>query len=168
MAAWWARGGLEVPAGDREFVQAFAEGSPGMATRAVRHGIAAWHAELSPLLDGVESGDWHAGLADRMAELADTLATSIVDEDEHASKEAANRLAVRLMVRLLGMRVRRGLHAAAGDPSALARWLSLSEALAEFEHHVRANLNVKHAFANLVAQWAERAAVPAGGSPRGR
>ncbi|MFM8641612.1 MAG: hypothetical protein ACKOEP_02080 [Phycisphaerales bacterium] len=84
------------------------------------------------------------------------------------SKEAANRLAVRLMVRLLGMRVRRGLHAAAGDPSALARWLSLSEALAEFEHHVRANLNVKHAFANLVAQWAERAVVPAGGSPRAR
>ncbi|MFM8641613.1 MAG: hypothetical protein ACKOEP_02085, partial [Phycisphaerales bacterium] len=67
-----------------EFVQAFAEGSPGMATRAVRHGSAAWHAELSPLLDGDESGDWHAGHADRMAELADTLATSIVDEDEHA------------------------------------------------------------------------------------
>ena len=168
MSAWWARGGLDVPAGDREFVQSFAEGSPGMATLAVRHGIAAWHAELSPLLDGLESGEWHAGLADRMAELADALAASIVDEGEHASKEAANRLAVRLMVRLLGMRVRRGLRAASGDPVALARWLSLSEALAEFEHHVRANLNLKHAFANLVAQWAERSAVAAGGSTRGR
>jgi hypothetical protein len=139
-----------------------------MATLAVRHGIAAWHAELSPLLDGLGSGDWQPGLADRMAELADALAASIVDEDEHASKEAANRLAVRLMVRLLGLRVRRGLHAASGDPVALARWLSLSEALAEFEQHVRANLNLKHAFANLVAQWAERSAVPAVGSARGR
>ena len=168
MAAWWARGGLEVPAADREFVQSFAEGSPGMATLAVRHGIAAWNAELSPLLDGLESGQWHSGLADRMAELADALAASIVDEDEHASKDAANRLAVRLMVRLLGMRVRRGMHAASGDAGALARWLSLSESLAEFEQVVRANLNLKHAFANLVAQWAERSAAVAGEASRAR
>ena len=33
---------------------------------------------------------------------------------------------------------------------------------------MRANLNLKHAFANLVAQWAERSAVAAGGSTRGR
>jgi uncharacterized protein YcbX len=66
------------------------------------------------------------------------------------------------------MRVRRGLHAASAEAGALARWLSLSEALAEFEQHVRANLNLKHAFANLVAQWAERSAPAAGGSSRAR
>jgi DNA polymerase III subunit delta' len=169
MRAWWEGAGPEVPAGDREFVTAFAEGAPGMAMLAARHGIAAWQAELAPLFDALESGRFPPGLSDRMAELADGFAKSIVDEDENASKEAANRQAVRLIARLLGLRVRRALREAGEDHGALARWLGAGEALAEFERQVRSNVNLKQAFANLVAQWAERTAPrQAAGAARGR
>lgn len=158
MRQWWDAQGPDVAAADRSFLEEFAEGAPGMAALAAAHGIAAWNAELSPLLDAVESGRYPAGLAERMADIADAFAKSVVEEDENASKDSANRHAIRLMARLLGLRVRRGLRAAASDPHALGRWLGAAEAIADFERSVGSNVNAKHAFANLVAQWAERAA----------
>ena len=172
MAQWWNTDGPALPDDDKSFIDSFAEGSPGMATRAVQHGIAAWNAELSPLFDALESGRYPPGLSDRMAEIADEFAKAIVDADDSASKEAANRLGVRLLAQLLGLRVRRALAAAAAsnDPSALERWVGASEILAEFEQHVRSAVNLKHAFANLVAQWATRLAPKqsATGAGRGR
>ena len=156
MRAWWDRRGIEAAAADRAFAEAFAEGSPGMASLALAHGLSAWHAELGPLLDEAESGGYPPGLADRLAELADGFAAGVVEADERASKEAANRLAVRLLARMLGMRLRPRL-ASTDDPRELARWIGAADALREFESQVRSNVNLKHATANLVAQWAERA-----------
>ncbi|MCX5639697.1 MAG: hypothetical protein NT059_02640, partial [Planctomycetota bacterium] len=122
--------------------------------------------------DALEGGRFPAGVSDRMAEIADEFAKAIVDSDDSASKEAANRLAVRLIAQLLGMRVRRALAtAAASDNSdALERWASASDVLSEFEQHVRSSVNLKHAFGNLVAQWADRVAPPKpfAGASRGR
>jgi DNA polymerase-3 subunit delta' len=161
MRAWWARGGPDVPAADRAFLEEFAAGSPGVAALAAEHGIAGWSRELSPLFDALEGGRFPAGLSERMAEIVDEYAKGIVDADESASKDAANRAAVRMLAQLLGMRARRGLAQAGGDPGSLARWLGAAEALGEFERLVRSNANLKLAIANLVAQWAERTA-PAG------
>jgi hypothetical protein len=172
MAQWWQTDGPTLPDDDKSFIDSFAEGSPGMATRAVQHGIAAWNAELSPLFDALESGRYPPGLSDRMAEIADEFAKAIVDADDSASKEAANRLGVRLLAQLLGLRVRRALAAAAAsnDTAALERWVGASEILAEFEQHVRSAVNLKHAFANLVAQWVSQLAPKqsATGAGRGR
>ncbi|MBL9141011.1 MAG: AAA family ATPase [Phycisphaerae bacterium] len=155
MRAWWQRSGLEVADADRPFIEQFAEGSPGMAQRAVQMGLAAWNAELSPLFDQLESGDFPAGLGDRLAELVDDLAKGVVDDDEHASKDAANRLGTRLLSRWLGLRVRRALAAAGDEVPALERALATQEVLEQFEQHVRSNVNLKHAFGNLVAQWGD-------------
>jgi hypothetical protein len=107
-----------------------------------------------------------------MAEIADEFAKAIVDADDSASKEAANRLGVRLLAQLLGLRVRRALAvaAASNDTVALERWIGASEILSEFEQHVRSAVNLKHAFANLVAQWVTRWAPQqaATGAGRGR
>jgi DNA polymerase-3 subunit delta' len=172
MAQWWQTDGPALPDDDKSFIDSFAEGSPGMATRAVQHGIAAWNAELSPLFDALESGRYPPGLSDRMAEIADEFAKAIVDADDSASKEAANRLGVRLLAQLLGLRVRGALAAAAAsnDTAALERWVGASEILAEFEQHVRSAVNLKHAFANLVAQWVSQLAPKqsATGAGRGR
>ena len=101
MREWWEREGPEVAAEDRAFVEAFAEGSPGMAARAAGHGIAAWRRELWPLLEQLESGEFPANLGERLSEIAEQFAKGIVDADENASKDAANRQAVRLLARLL-------------------------------------------------------------------
>lgn len=165
MRAWWARSGLEVPAADRAFVEAFSEGSPGMAARALELGITAWHAELAPQFDQLEAGGFPAGLGDRLAELVDELAKGVVEADENASKDAANRLGTRLLSRLLGLRIRQALARAGSDDAALERALATQETLEQFELAVRTNVNLKHAFGNLVAQWGDRtrsAAVTAG------
>jgi DNA polymerase-3 subunit delta' len=167
MREWWEREGPKA-GDDRAFIEAFAEGSPGMAARASEHGLSAWQRELWPLLDQLESGGFPPNLGDRMAEIADEFAKGIVDADENASKDAANRQAVRLLARLLGLRVRQSLARAGDDPAELSRWLGAAEVLGEFERHVRSNVNLKHAFANLAAQWAERTAPRAAGTARAR
>jgi hypothetical protein len=167
MREWWEREGPKA-GDDRAFIEAFAEGSPGMAVRASEHGLSAWQRELWPLLDQLESGGFPPNLGDRMAEIADEFAKGIVDADENASKDAANRQAVRLLARLLGLRVRQSLARAGDDPAELSRWLGAAEVLGEFERHVRSNVNLKHAFANLAAQWAERTAPRAAGTARAR
>ena len=169
MREWWSRSGHAPSPEDRGFADEFAEGAPGMAELALRHGLRAWDQELGPMLDEAESGGFNPAMADRMAALADEFAAGIVDADERASKDAANRLAVRLMARLLGVRIRRALHDHSASPAALARWLGASDALHEFEQHVDRNVNLKLAFANLAAQWAQRTApAPAAGGTRAR
>jgi DNA polymerase-3 subunit delta' len=167
MREWWGRSGHAPSPEDRAFADEFAEGAPGMAELALRHGLRAWQEELAPMLAEAESGGFHPAMADRMAALADGFASGIVDADERASKDAANRLAVRLMSRLLGVRIRRALHDPAASPTTLARWLGASDALHEFEQHIERNVNLKLAFANLSAQWAQRTA-PSHGSTRAR
>ncbi|MFO0782826.1 MAG: AAA family ATPase [Phycisphaerales bacterium] len=168
MAAWWERSGVEVPADERAFVDAFAEGAPGMVQRAVQFGLAGWHKELSPLLDQLESGAYPPMLADRLGELVEGVAKTVVDQDEHASKDAANRLGTRLLARMLGLRVRAALKAAADDAHALARALAAQDVLADFEFQVRSNVNLKHALSNLVAQWGARTAARGEHAGRGR
>jgi DNA polymerase-3 subunit delta' len=165
MRAWWARSGLAPSADERAFAEAFAEGAPGMAQRAVELGIAAWDAELAPQFAALESGAFPAGLADRMAALVEELAKGVVDADEGASKDAANRMGTRLLARWLGLRLRGAFRAAGDDAAALARALALEETLEEFEHAVRSNVNLKHAFGNLVAQWGDRARPAGAGGP---
>lgn len=166
MRAWWERSGLAPPAEERAFAEAFAEGAPGMAQRAVELGLAAWDAELAPQFAALEAGEFPAGLAERMAALVDELAKGVVDADEGASKDAANRLGTRLLARWLGLRIRGALRAAGDDSAALERVLALEEVVQEFEQAVRSNVNLKHAFANLVAQWGDRARpAPAGPAP---
>jgi DNA polymerase-3 subunit gamma/tau len=166
MRAWWEREGPKVDPADRSFLEAFAAGSPGMAAMAADHGIAGWNRELAPQFDALESGRYPAGLAERMAEIADGFAKGIVDKDENASKEAANRLATRLLAQLMGLRIRAGLERTADDPAAVERWLGAEDVLREFERQLRSNVNIKFACADLVAQWAERTVAP--GAARGR
>jgi DNA polymerase-3 subunit delta' len=170
MRTWWEREGPKVDAADRAFLEAFAAGSPGMALMAAENGIADWNRELAPALDQLESGGYPAGLGDRMAEMADAFAKGVVDKDDSASKEAANRLATRLLAQLLGLRIRAALARHADDPAAAERWLAVTDALRDFEQQVRSNVSLKFAYPNLVAQWAERLAVPQGapGATRAR
>jgi DNA polymerase-3 subunit delta' len=153
MGAWFARHG--VPEDARAWLAEFSEGSPGMASLAHAHGLRAWSEELLPRFDHVESGRFDATLADRLAELVGDFADKVVKENPKASKEAANRLGTRCLLLTIASRMRRQLAraAAAGDMEALGLAARRVELIADLERLVRANVNLKHALANLVAQW---------------
>ena len=153
MRAWFDR--FEVPDEARAWLAEFSEGAPGTAELAHKHGLRAWSEELLPRFAALEAGAFDGGLADRLAELVGDFADRVVKENPKASKEAANRLGTRCALLTLASRSRVQIADAArrGDAEALAAAAARVELIVRLEAEVRANVNLKHALANLVAQW---------------
>ena len=153
MRAWFER--FAVPADERAWLAEFSDGAPGTAELAHKHGLRAWSDELLPRFAAVEAGRFDAGLADRLAELVGEFAERVVKENPKASKEAANRLGTRCALLTLASRSRTQIAEAArkGDAAAIAAAAARVELIVRLEGEVRANVNLKHALANLVAQW---------------
>ena len=153
MARWYDR--HAVPMDERAWLSAFSEGSPGMAQLAHAQGLRAWSEELMPRFDGLDTGRFDAALADRLGELVGEFAEKVVKENPKASKESANRLGTRCALLIIASRLRTQMAAAAqrGDAALLAIAAHRVGLLARLESEIRANVNMKHAFANLVAQW---------------
>ena len=153
MRAWFER--FAVPADERAWLAEFSDGAPGTAELAHKHGLRAWSDELLPRFAAVEAGKFDAGLADRLAELVGEFAERVVKENSKASKEAANRLGTRCALLTLASRSRTQIAEAArkGDAAAIAAAAARVELIVRLEGEVRANVNLKHALANLVAQW---------------
>lgn len=153
MGAWFDRFGVEDSS--RPWLSQFSEGAPGTAELAMKHGLRAWSEELLPRFAMLEQGRFDGGLADRLAELVGEFAERVVKENAKASKEAANRQATRCALLTLASRSRAQIAAAAmrGDVQAVAEAAYRVELIVRLESQVRANVNLKHALANLVAQW---------------
>lgn len=153
MARWYDR--HAVPMDARAWLSAFSEGSPGMAQLAHAQGLRAWSEELMPRFDGLDAGRFDAALADRLGELVGEFAEKVVKENPKASKESANRLGTRCALLIIASRLRTQMATAAqrGDTAQLATAAHRVGLLARLESEIRANVNMKHAFANLVAQW---------------
>ena len=153
MRAWFDR--FAVGADDRAWLAEFSEGSPGTAQLAHTRGLRAWSEELLPRFERIEHGAFDASLADRLSELVNDFAEHVVKENPKASKESANRLGTRCALLTLASRLRRELAAAAnaGDAARVLQATARVECIVELERSVRSNVNLKHALANLVAQW---------------
>jgi DNA polymerase-3 subunit delta' len=153
MGAWFDRFG--VPGEARAWLAEFSEGAPGTAELAHKHGLRAWSDELLPRFAALEAGSFDGGLADRLAELVGEFAERVVKENPKASKESANRLGTRCALLTLASRSRAQIADAARreDADALAAAAARVELIVRLESEVRANVNLKHALANLVAQW---------------
>jgi len=153
MHAWFER--FEVPRDARAWLAEFSEGAPGTAELAHKHGLRAWSEELLPRFAALEGGRFDATLADRLAELVGDFAERVVKENPKGSKEAANRLGTRCALLTLAARLRVQLADAArrGDAQEIAQTARRVGLIVELESEVRSNVNLKHALANLVAQW---------------
>jgi DNA polymerase-3 subunit delta' len=153
MRAWFDR--FAVPDEDRAWLSGFSDGSPGTAELAHKQELRAWSEELLPRFERLERGAFDATLADRLAELVNDFAERVVKENPKASKEAANRLGMRCAMLTLAWRLRAQLADAAreGDAAGVACAAARVALIADLEREIRANVNLKHALANLVAQW---------------
>lgn len=144
------------PSGEaRRWLSEFAEGSPGRAMLAIEAGLLDWERELGPRFDELAAGRGGSGMPEAMAELVKGFAEAQVKRDPKASKEAANRLASRILLSILGARCRRHLveAAASGDFDATDRWSEWIDRLDLADRHLDANVSLLHALADLVAGW---------------
>ena len=143
----------EVTGTSRAFVELFAAGSPGAAVTAVELGLQSWYEELVPMIDRFARGECPLELADRMNDIASDIAEAAIKRNENASKEAANRDAVGVLLAVIGREVERRLHASAQNHRALAYWAQVPGVIAAAERNLSANVNQKLALAEFVAQW---------------
>jgi len=164
MQAWLSLDELKAEGAEREWILQFAEGSPGAAMSAARQGLHAWWKEFQPDFARMDRGTLPAGLAERLHERAADMAEAIVKENEHASKEAANRLGLSIIARMAGLHLRQRLAVAslADDATGMAGALAAIECIERFDENVRGNVNPKLALAALVAEWTESGRVGAG------
>lgn len=114
MQAWIKHAKLSLPAAHRDWLLAFAEGSPGSLLEALDANLGDWRDRLEPLLAKVDSGAYSADLGPTMAELIDQWAEAQTEKSKNASKESANHEAARLMFRVLARHYRTLLRDASG------------------------------------------------------
>ena len=129
----------------------FAAGSLGIARLAVQYGLYDWVQKVIPAIDQMIQGRYPVDLGGELAAMIDAFAKRRVEKDEHASKDAANKLAARLMWSLIGQHARRQLTRLAqerGDPNPLVMepllgpWLGVIDALHQTQRELASNVNL--------------------------
>lgn len=147
----------------RQWVVWFASGSPGQAKLAVDYRLDEWGAAVEPMVDQIAHGQEPIEMGPTMAGLAEAFAKAWVDKHANASKDAANKSALRYMFGLLGDICRRRIEAVtatlpAGDRDAtevaVRPWLIGIELLQQAERDMEANVAVALLLDNLAVQWA--------------
>jgi acetolactate synthase regulatory subunit len=147
-----------------EWVIRFAAGSPGLALEVIEHGLHAWDEQLQAIVTDLERGAVGPGMAEAMSELVSAFAERVVKANPDASKDAANRKALGLLMAVLGRIVHERLHAAslAGSTERVDALAACVDALVDVERSVSSNVNQKLVLANLVAQCAPRLSLRGG------
>jgi DNA polymerase-3 subunit delta' len=139
-----------------DWVVGFAGGSPGLALEAIEHGLHAWNEQLQAIVTDLERGAVGPAMAEAMSELVSAFAERVVKANPDASKDAANRKALGLLMAVLGRIVQERLHAAStsGSTDRVDALAACVDALIDAERSVSSNVNQKLVLANLVAQCA--------------
>ncbi len=164
LRAWFDASGLDVSGEERIWIENFCQGSPGMAQLAAEYELSQWHRTLAPMLTELQRGVFPVEMGATMAELVEDFAKRWVDAHDNASKDAANKDGVRLVLTMLATHARTRLNQAVGDDrgdrgdrdeSAADRWLSAIDLIRTAEREMQSNVNVKFLLENLVVQWAD-------------
>jgi DNA polymerase-3 subunit delta' len=143
-------------------VVAFARGSIGRANLAVTYDQDEWLRTVRPMLDKIATGKVEADFGQTLLDLCDGFAERWVAEHKNASKDAANKSAIRALLGLLGEECRRRMteladRAEPGDPDAaeamLAPWLRGIDLLNEAEGQLSRNVAPALLLDNLAIQW---------------
>jgi DNA polymerase-3 subunit delta' len=152
----WVERRLDPSTPAREWVTGFAGGSPGLALEAIEHGLHAWNEQLQAIVMDLERGAVGPAMAESMSELVSAFAERVVKANPDASKDAANRKALGLLMAVLGRIVQQRLLAAstAGSGDRVDALAACVDALVDAERSVASNVNQKLVLANLIAQCA--------------
>lgn len=150
----WAKAHLnELPAARRKWIVEFAEGSPGVALRAVKFEFDRWQDALDPMFDALAEGEFPAPMGTVLGEMVESYAEAWVKKHANASKDAANKDGCAAVFSLLGLHARRQLRQCAESSDGAEPWIRCIELLREAESQLWSNVNQKLVLENLVAQW---------------
>ncbi len=160
MQQWFDQQQWDIDGAQGAWLQQFAEGSPGLALLGAEFGLYQWWQVLHPQFKQLDQGNFPSSLAEEMSKYAEEYAEKLIKNNEGASKDAANRQGVAMLVRLAGLHLRQRLlkAASANDREALDATQRAMRTLETFEEAVRANVNLKLVMSSLVAAWSQACA----------
>ena len=134
----------------------WSEGAPGMALLAQDSNLIQCAGDLRPIIDSLDSGIWQKEFGVLVSEFVASRAEQVVKQNKKASKDVANKQALSLILRLLGMHVRRRLSdTEAGDVEIGRRLWELANRIGDAEDELHRGLNVKHVLESLAAGWSQ-------------
>ena len=145
-----------------DLIARFARGSLGSADLAVEFELDQWLTTLQPLVNTITAGRPAPQLGPTLADLAETYAKAHVDKHKNASKDAANKSAVRLLLALLAHLCTEQLTAHApdldpADPESaeqiLAPYLKGIDLVQQADRHLASNVSPALLLDNLAIQW---------------
>ena len=140
---------------DVQWLLDWSEGAPGMALLAQDSNLIQCAGDLRPIIDSLDSGIWQKEFCVLVSEFVASRAEQ-VKQNKKASKDVANKQALSLILRLLGMHVRRRLSdTEAGDVEIGRRLWELANRIGDAEDELHRGLNVKHVLESLAAGWSQ-------------
>jgi DNA polymerase III subunit delta' len=158
MQKWAKLKAPEVVGVEREWLLAFAAGSPGALEAARVGGIYSWHTALGPMLAKVDLGKYDLALSAALAAFVEAWAEGWVKANDNASKEAANRAGADWVFRLLADHYDKMLRQAAlgGQPASatavrLERAATALDLLELAQRRLEANIGIAVVMEGLVA-----------------
>lgn len=146
-----ARSRPELSSADRQWLIAYADGSPGLALLAADFGFAASAARIIPALDRLARGEYVAEAGPMLAEFTETFAEAWVKRNQNASKDAANKDGGRHLIAMIAADVRTRLRSAGA--AEFERVVAQIEILRDAERQLAANVNQKQVFEDVAARW---------------
>ena len=134
----------------------WSEGAPGMAQLAQESGLIGCADDLRPIIRSLDSGVWHKEFGVLVGEFVSSRAEKVVKQNKKASKDVANKQALSLILRLLGMHVRKRLsETGPGDAQAGRRLWEIANRIGDSEDQLQRGINMKHVLESLAAEWSQ-------------
>lgn len=154
LRGWFQRSGPDVDADERAWIEAFCEGSPGLAQLAADYGFYEWEKTLAPMLRQLDRGEFPAMMGQTLAEMVEAFASAWVKTHRNASKDAANKDGAGHVFALLAAHARRRLSDSCARGENPRPALAMIDRLRDAERQLASNVNLKHVLENLVVQCA--------------
>jgi DNA polymerase-3 subunit delta' len=154
---------VAMPTEQLEWVVRFARGSLGQAKLAIEYRLDTWQQALEPAVKDLTRGKGAGDMGPTMAKLANEFADQWVARNANASKDAANKAAVRHMLGLVGEMCRQRIGELAGALSiddadtadrAMHPWLRGIDLAQTADRHLATNVSPALLLDNLAIQWA--------------
>lgn len=157
MQSWLKVAAPDAEPQDLEWAVRFAEGSPGLTSFALEHGLKEWDAAIAPALEQMQVGRYPETLGDELAGLIDGFVKAQGKGNRQLSKTRANRDGLGMVLSVIAARLRQSMQAAieAGDDELAERVARTVDDLVDAERRGDRALNLKHLLSGLVASMAE-------------
>jgi hypothetical protein len=154
MAQWFDQSDVDASGAERQWINEFCDGSPGVASLAAQYGFYRWHTTLAPMLEDLAVGRFPAAMGETLAALVESFAVEWVKRHENASKDAANKDGLRFMLSILAAHANRQLAESVQRGTDAYPAMKAIDLIAEAETQAWAHVNLKLLLENLVVQWA--------------